>query len=318
MAQSQATTQGTKRRYSGFSSPQTSPAEEPEARRRPPNPPPGATNGLQPPQVGVSVVTVDMFREYQNQVLAEFDRQSNQIAALRERTQAMESRVQSLEDAEDMAIDAVRDIRDGVLPRVDGHQESLDALSTAVARHNTLLEALGSQGQEDRASQRRDAPARTPLPSWRPGLLGNATDSTKSTMEEVKAQIAKNLASLTDHERHLEDNDSCLGNHRRHLADHEKRLGGHDTRITALDKHLSEHMIHRLAQDRRCGEHNARLTAQEGHIRDHDMCVAKHNERLGALDKAVERTHFLTGAKIRSWIESCADLGHSAESPAAS
>ncbi|KAI2637406.1 hypothetical protein GGS21DRAFT_476393 [Xylaria nigripes] len=287
MAQNPATSQGTKRRYSGFSSPQTLHADEPEPRRLP-HPPLGAIGALQAPQVGVTVVTVDMFREYQSQVLASFERQSNQIALLQERTQVLEGRIQSLEDAEDMAIDAVREIRDGVLPRVEQHQEGLDAISAAVARHNTLLEVLRSQDSDFRPSQGRDA-ARPNQLSWRPGPLGGTGDQTKSTMEDMKAQFAKSLASLTELERHLENNEACLATHHRHLADHDRRLGEYDTRTATLDRHLAEHTTHLLAQDRRFGEHNARLGSQEGHVRDHDMCVAKHNERLGALEKASEK-----------------------------
>ncbi|KAI1823531.1 hypothetical protein F4861DRAFT_509739 [Xylaria intraflava] len=287
MAQNLAASQGTKRRYSGFASPQALHAEESESRRRP-NPPLGPMTSLQPPQVGVAVVTIDMFREYQSQVLVEFERQGNQIALLKERTQDIEARIRSLENAEDMAIDAVREIRDSVVPRVKQHQDDLNALSIVVARHNAHLESIGSPGQEFRAIQARDA-ARPNQLSWRPGPLGNASDQTKSVAEDFKAQFAKSFASLAEHEKHLGENDTYLERHNRHLSDHDRRLGGYDTRIAALERRLEEQITHLLGQDRRFAEHNARLTAQEGHIRNHDMCVAKHNERLGTLDKASEK-----------------------------
>ncbi|KAI3328251.1 hypothetical protein F4824DRAFT_154866 [Ustulina deusta] len=66
-----------------------------------------------------------MFLEHQKQA-------TQQIALLQER-------VQSLEDAEDMAIDAVREIRDGVIPRVEQHHESLEALAAAINRNPYCL-----------------------------------------------------------------------------------------------------------------------------------------------------------------------------------
>ncbi|KAJ8118601.1 hypothetical protein ONZ43_g3959 [Nemania bipapillata] len=223
--------------------------------------------GLQAPQVGVAVVTIDMFREYQRQVAANFERHNSQIALLQGRVQAIEGRIQSLEDAEDMAIDAVRQIRDDVIPRVDQHHESLDTLTVAVTRQNTILEALGSLGQEFRANQGRDA-VRPGQLAWRPGPLGAVSDQTKNTMEDLKAQLTRSFASLAEHDRRLGENDARLGAHERHLTDHERRVGEHDTRLAAHDRHL---------------------VACEAHLRDHDVCVAKHNERLGTLDKADEQ-----------------------------
>ncbi|KAI0118685.1 hypothetical protein GGR51DRAFT_129300 [Nemania sp. FL0031] len=302
MAQRVATPQGTKRRYPGFSSPPGLHAEEPDA-RRPPYPPPGSMGGLQAPQVGVAVVTIDMFRDYQRQVAASFDRQSSQIASLQNRVQAIEGRIQSLEDAEDMAIDAVREIRDGVIPRVEQHHESLDTLTVAVTRQNTILEALGSLGQEFRANQGRDA-VRPGQPAWRPGPLGgsggsvsgSASDQTKSTMEDLKGQLTRSFASLAEHDRRLGENDKHLENsnhrlsaHDRHLTELQRRIGEHDTRLASHDRHLSDHNTRLGAHDRGFVENNNRLVTCEGHLRDHDVCVAKHNERMGALDKVDEQ-----------------------------
>ncbi|KAI1422338.1 hypothetical protein F5Y12DRAFT_717451 [Xylaria sp. FL1777] len=287
MAQRVATPQGVKRRYPGFSSPPGLHVEEPDG-RRPPYPPPGSMGGLQAPQVGVAVVTIDMFREYQRQVATSFDRHSSQIALLQERVQSIEGRVQSLEDAEDMAIDAVREIRDGVIPRVEQHHESLETLTVAVARQNTIIDAWGNLGQEFRASQSRDS-ARPGQLTWRPGPLGGASDQTKSAMEDLKAQVTRSFASLAEHDRHLVENDAHLGTHDRHLTDHERRVGEHDTRLAAHDRHLSDHNTRLAAHDRHFGEQNARLGGYEGHLRDHDVCVAKHNDRMGALDKANEQ-----------------------------
>ncbi|KAI1122689.1 hypothetical protein F5Y10DRAFT_69043 [Nemania abortiva] len=294
MAQRVATPQGTKRRYPGFSSPPGLHAEEPEA-RRPPYPPPGSMGGLQAPQVGVAVVTIDMFRDYQRQVAASFERQSNQLVALQGRVQAIEGRIQSLEDAEDMAIDAVREIRDGVIPRVEQHHESLAALTEAATRQNTILETLGTLGQELRANQGRDA-ARPGQLAWRPGPLGGAGDQTKSTMEDLKAQLTRSFASLAEHDRrlgendrHLAENNSRLGTHDRHLTDLERRVGDHDTRLAAHDRHLSDHNTRLGAHDRGFVENNGRLGSCEAHLRNHDVCVAKHNERMGTLDKVDEQ-----------------------------
>ncbi|TRX93334.1 hypothetical protein FHL15_005913 [Xylaria flabelliformis] len=65
MAQRVATPQGTKRRHPGFSSPPGLHTNE-DKNRSHPYPPPGtiAMGGLQAPQVGVAVITIDMFREY--------------------------------------------------------------------------------------------------------------------------------------------------------------------------------------------------------------------------------------------------------------
>ncbi|GAW19222.1 hypothetical protein ANO14919_087070 [Xylariales sp. No.14919] len=287
MAQRVATPQGAKRRYPGFSSPPGLHAEESES-RRPPYPPPGSMGGLQAPQVGVSVVTIDMFREYQRQVAANFERQGSQIALLQERVQSMEGRIQSLEDAEDMAIDAVREIRDGVIPRVEQNKESLETLTVAVTRQNTIIDAWGSLGQEFRANQGRDS-ARPGQLAWRPGPLGGAGDQTKSALEEMKTQLTRSFASLAEHDRRLAENDSHLGTHGRHLTDHERRVGEHDTRLAAHDRHLGDHSTRIGAHDRHFGEQNARLGVHEGHLRDHDVCVAKHNDRMGALDKANEQ-----------------------------
>ncbi|KAI0816460.1 hypothetical protein GGR55DRAFT_237273 [Xylaria sp. FL0064] len=283
MAQRVTTPQGTKRRYPGFSPPELQ-VEEPEG-RRPPYPPPGSMGGLQAPQVGVAVVTIDMFREYQMQVATSFERQSKQINLLQERVHSIEGRIQSLEDAEDMAIDAVREIRDGVIPRVEKHHESLDNLTVAVTRQNSIIDAWGNLGQEFRASQGRDS-ARPGQLAWRPGPLGGANDQTKSAMDDLKAQVTRSFASLAEHDRRLGENDAHLGTHDRHLTDLERRVGEHDTRLAAHDRHLSEHNTHIAAHDRLFGEQNARLGVYEGHLRDHDVCVAKHNDRIGALDKA--------------------------------
>ncbi|KAI1351620.1 hypothetical protein F5Y01DRAFT_110804 [Xylaria sp. FL0043] len=287
MAQRVTTPQGTKRRYPGFSSPPGLQVEEPEG-RRPPYPPPGSMGGLQAPQVGVAVVTIDMFREYQMQVATSFERQSKQINLLQERVHSIEGRIQSLEDAEDMAIDAVREIRDGVIPRVEKHHESLDNLTVAVTRQNSIIDAWGNLGQEFRASQGRDS-ARPGQLAWRPGPLGGANDQTKSAMDDLKAQVTRSFASLAEHDRRLGENDAHLGTHDRHLTDLERRVGEHDTRLAAHDRHLSEHNTHIAAHDRLFGEQNARLGVHEGHLRDHDVCVAKHNDRIGALDKANEQ-----------------------------
>ncbi|KAI1173957.1 hypothetical protein F4777DRAFT_589549 [Nemania sp. FL0916] len=294
MAQRGATPQGTKRRFPGFSSPPGLHAEDPDG-RRPPYPPPGSMGGLQAPQVGVAVVTIDMFREHQRQVAADFERQGTQIALLQKSIQTIEGRIQSLEDAEDMAIDAVREIRDRVMPRVEQHQDTLDDLAAAITRQNTILETLGSLGQEFRANQGRDAARAGPL-AWRPGPLGAISDQTKSTVEELKAQLTRSFASLAEHDRRLGDNDrrlgeydARLGTHERHLTDHERRVGGHDSRLAAHDRHLGEHNTRLGAYDRVVGEQNARLQTYDGHLRDHDICVARHNDRLGALDKANEQ-----------------------------
>ncbi|KAI0914485.1 hypothetical protein F4823DRAFT_357602 [Ustulina deusta] len=287
MAQRVGTPQGAKRRYPGFSSPPGLHVEESES-RRPPYPPPGSMGGLQAPQVGVAVVTIDMFREYQRQVATNFERQGSQIALLQERVQSIEGRIQSLEDAEDMAIDAVREIRDGVIPRVEQHHESLDTLTVAVTRQNTIIDAWGNLGQEFRANQSRDS-ARPSQLTWRPGPLGGASDQAKSAMEDLKAQVTRSFASLAEHDRRLGENDAHLGTHDRHLTDHERRVGEHDTRLATHDRHLGDHNTRLGAHDRLFGEHNVRLGVHEGHLRDHDVCVAKHNDRMGALDKANEQ-----------------------------
>ncbi|KAI0969322.1 hypothetical protein F4678DRAFT_171185 [Xylaria arbuscula] len=284
MAQRVATPQGTKRRYPGFSSSPGLHMEDPET-RRPPYPPPGSMGGLQAPQVGVAVVTIDMFREFQRQVASNFERQNSQITLLQERVQSIEGRVQSLEDAEDMAIDAVREIRDGVIPRVEQHHESLDSLTAAVTHQTNIIDAWGSLGQEFRANQSRDSVRPSPL-TWRPGPLGGASDQAKNAIEDLKTQITRSFASLAEHDRRLGEIDAHLGTHDRHLTDHERRVGEHDTRLSGHERHLSDHNTRFGAHDRHFGEQNARLGVHEGHLRDHDVCVAKHNDRMGALDKA--------------------------------
>ncbi|KAI0476884.1 hypothetical protein F4859DRAFT_514215 [Xylaria cf. heliscus] len=270
MAQRVATPQGTKRRHPGFSSPPGLHADDPE-NRRPPYPPPGVMGGLQAPQVGVAVVTIDMFREYQRQVATSFDRQGRDIAQLQERVQAMEGRIQSLEEAEDMAIDAVRQIRDTVMPRVDQHQESLDNLASAVTRQNTIIDAFGHLGQELRANQGRDA-ARPSQLAWRPGPLGGPGDQTKSIVEDLKAQLTRSFASLAEHDRRLRDTDTRLEAHDTHLTDHDRRIGEHVAHLTAHDRHLGDLNTH-------CAEYNGRLGGY----------VTGHSERLETLNKVNEQ-----------------------------
>ncbi|KAI1110720.1 hypothetical protein F5Y14DRAFT_443757 [Nemania sp. NC0429] len=305
MAQRVATPQGTKRRYPGFSSPPGLHAEEPDSRRPPypPPPPPGSMGGLQAPQVGVAVVTIDMFRDYQRQVAGNFERQGNQIAHLQGRLQSIEGRLQSLEDAEDMAIDAVREIRDALVPRVDQHHESLDTLTSAVARQNTIIETLGSLGQEFRANQGRDA-VRTSQSAWRPGPLGGASDQqTKGAVDDLKAQLTRSFASLAEHDRRLGEHEARLGVHDRHLTDYERSVGDHNTRLAAHDKHLGEHNTRLGGHDRQFAEHNARLVVDEGHLRNHDMCVAKHNERLGLLDKGNDQVRIASlGGQVNDYL----------------
>ncbi|KAI1755508.1 hypothetical protein F4782DRAFT_407623 [Xylaria castorea] len=266
MAQRVATPQGTKRRHPGFSSPPGLHTDESE-NRRPPYPPPGTMGGLQAPQVGVAVVTIDMFREYQRQVATNFERQGGQVALLQERCQSMEGRIQSLEEAEDMAIDAVRQIRDTVMPRVEQHQQSLNDLTSAVARQNTIIDALGNLGQEFRANQGRDATRPSQL-AWRPGPLGGPGDQTKTIVEDLKAQSTRSFASLAEHDRRLRDIDTRLEAHDTHLTGHERRIGEHDAHLTAHDRHLGDLNTH-------CAEYNGRL----------GNYVAANNERLEALNK---------------------------------
>ncbi|GAP90061.2 putative chromosome segregation ATPase-like protein [Rosellinia necatrix] len=287
MAQRVGTPQGTKRRYPDMSSPPGLHAGESES-RRPPYPPPSAMGGLQAPQVGVAVVTIDMFRDYQRQVAATFERQGAQIALLQERVQAVEGRVQSLEDAEDMAIDAVREIRDNVIPRVERHHADLGALAAAVAGQSTALEALSSPGQEYRSNQGRDA-ARPSQPAWRPGPLGGATDQAKSAMEDMKTQLTRSFASLAEHDRRLGESDARLVAYDAHLTDCGRRVVGHDTRLVGHERQLGDHNTRLAAHDRHFGEHDVRLRNNENHLRDHDLCVAKHTERLGVLEKANEQ-----------------------------
>ncbi|KAI3336832.1 hypothetical protein HD806DRAFT_19366 [Xylariaceae sp. AK1471] len=288
MAQRLATPQGTKRRYPGFSSPPGLHAEESEP-RRPPYPPPASASmgGLQAPQVGVAVVTIDMFREFQRQIATTFDLHGKQIVALQERVQSIEGRVQSLEDAEDLAIDAVREIRDSVMPRVQQHGESLETLTAAVTRQNTIVDALGSLGQEFRANQSRDA-VRPGQLAWRPGPLGGATDQTKSTLDELKTQLTRSFASLAEHDRRLGENDGRLSAHERHLTEHERRFAEHDKGLAAYDRHLGDHSTRLGAHDRHFVEHDARLGAHERHLIEHDAGLGKHSGHLGALDKANE------------------------------
>ncbi|KAK5627821.1 hypothetical protein RRF57_003536 [Xylaria bambusicola] len=239
MAQRVATPQGAKRNFADFFSPSGLHVDEAE-NRRPPYPPPGSIGGLQAPQVGVAVVTIDMFRDYQRQVAASFERQSNQMSLLQERLQSIEGRVQSLEDAEDMAIDAVREIRDRVIPRVEKHSETLDSLSGAMTRQNNIIEAWGNLGQEFRASQGRDSTRPSQL-AWRPGPLGGSNDQAKSAMDDLKAQVTRSFASLAEHDRRLGENDARLAAHDRHLTEHVRRVGEHDTRLQAHERHLGDH-----------------------------------------------------------------------------
>lgn len=259
--------------------------------------------GLQAPQVGVAVVTIDMFRDHQRQVAASFERQNNQIALLQGRLQSIEGRLQSFEDAEDMAIDAVREIRDGVIPRVERHHERLENLTTAVAHQTTIIEALGSLGQEFRANQGRDA-ARAGQSAWRPGPLGGVSDQqTKTAVDDLKAQLTRSFATLAEHDRNLGELDARLGARDRHLTDHERSVGEHNTRLAAHDRHLGEHNTRLGTHDRQFAEHNARLVADEGHLRNHDVCVAKHNERLGLLDKAKEQVrHANVGKQVNDYL----------------
>ncbi|KAI8626869.1 hypothetical protein F5Y19DRAFT_192588 [Xylariaceae sp. FL1651] len=282
MAQHQATPQGAKRRFP-FSSPPGLHTEESEG-RRPPYPPPGPMGGLQAPQVGVAVVTIDMFREYQRQVATSFDLQNNQIALLQERVQSIEGRVQSLEDAEDMAIDAVREIRDGVIPRVEQHHESLNNLKVALTRQNTILEALGSLGQEVRANHSRNDAVRPSQLAWRPGPLGGANDQTKSSLEDLKAQVTRSFASLAEHDRHLGENDTRLGVHDRHMGENDTRLGVHDRHLGENDTRLGAHDARLGVHDRHLMEHDTRIGAHDRHLGEHDKCLGEYSRRFGALD----------------------------------
>ncbi|KAI1265224.1 hypothetical protein F5Y18DRAFT_387858 [Xylariaceae sp. FL1019] len=204
MAQHLATPQGAKRAFPFATSPPGLHADESENRRPPPSlrpPQLPVTGGLQPPHVGVAVVTVDMFREYQRNLGTTIENQTNQIAELQGRVQVLEGRLRSFEDAEDMAIDAVREIRDQVVSRVDKHHESLGTLTVAVNRQNNVLEALESISQELRAQQGRNDVARAN--AWRPGPLGGTSDPMKSTLDEFKSHITTSFASLGEHERRL-------------------------------------------------------------------------------------------------------------------
>jgi hypothetical protein len=242
---------------------------------------------LQAPQVGVAVVTIDMFREFQRHIATTFDLQKHQIVALQERVQSIEGRVQSLEDAEDMAIDAVREIRDTIMPRVQQHDESLETLTAAITRQNAIVDALGSLGQEFRANQSRD-PVRPAQLAWRPGPLGGATDQTKSTLDEVKTQLTRSFASLAEHDRHLGENDDRLSAHERHLTEHERRFADHDKGLAAHDRHLGDHGTRLGTHDRHFAEHDARLGVHERHLLEHDAGLGKYSGHLGALDKANE------------------------------
>jgi len=237
--------------------------------------------GHKAPQVGVAVVTVDMFREYQKHVASTFDLQNSQIAVLQERVQALEGRIQSLEDAEDLAIDAVREIRDNVIPRVEQHHQSLDSLSSAVNRQNTILEALGNLGQELRAGQGRDAMRPGQL-AWRPGPLGGPTDHIKGTVDEIKTQLTRSFASLAEHDRHLKESDTRLGTHERHLTEHERRFADHEARLAAHERHIGEHNTRSATHFR---DFEAHLGAHERLLRENEKRLVEHNERLGALDK---------------------------------
>ncbi|KAI0199616.1 hypothetical protein F4808DRAFT_210668 [Astrocystis sublimbata] len=276
MAQRVTTPQGTKRRHPGNFSPPGLHADESENRRPqyPPPPPPGAMSGLQAPQMGVAVLTIDMFREYQRQVATSFERHGSLIAQLQERVQTMEGRVQSLEEAEDMAIDAVRQIRNTIMPRVDQHQESLDQLSTAVTRQNTIIDTFADLGQEMRATQNRDV-ARPNQLAWRPGPLGGPGDQTKSIVEDLKAQITRSFASLAEHDGRLRDTDTRFEAYDRHLLGHERRIGEHDAHLTAHDRYL--------------GDLNTHFADYNGRLVNH---VTASNERLEALHKGNEQ---LTG-----------------------
>lgn len=335
MAQRLATPQGAKRKYPGFSSPQALQAEESEHRRPPYHPPPASMSGLQAPQVGVAVVTIDMFREFQRQVATSFDLYSNQIAALQERVHAMDGRVQSLEDAEDMAIDAVREIRNNMMPRVEHHEETIETLSQAVSRQNALLDTMGSLGQELRANQSRDV-VRPGHLAWRPGPLGGATDPTRSAMDDLKAQLTRSFTSLAEHDRHMAESDIRLSAHERHLTEHERRFADLDKGLLARDRHMGDHSTRLANQDRRFAEHDARLVAHERHLVEHDTSIGEHNGRLGTLDKAndlvslfmeielfllidvftVKWARFGARAKNGSWFKPCTDHCHHAEPPA--
>ncbi|KAI0405377.1 hypothetical protein F4802DRAFT_562903 [Xylaria palmicola] len=273
MAQRVATPQGTKRRHPGFSSPPGLHAEESES-RRPPYPPPGSMGGLQAPQVGVAVVTIDMFRDYQRQVAAEFDRQN---ALFQDHIQSVEQRIRSLEDAEDKAIDAVRHIRDILAPRVDRHHETLETLTVTVSHHNGVIESWGNLTQEFRA-QGRD-PARPNQLAWRPGPLGSAGDQVKNTVEELKAQMTRSFASLAEHDRRLRETDAHLETHNKHLTDYERRVGEHDARLTTHDRQLGDFSTRLGVHDRHFGEYNGRL----------GVIMAKQNEGIGGLDKMAEQ-----------------------------
>ncbi|KAI0165902.1 hypothetical protein GGR57DRAFT_141310 [Xylariaceae sp. FL1272] len=204
MAQHPATPLGAKRAFPFASSPPALHADDADNRRPPPHlrpPQPPVTGGLQAPHVGVAVVTIDMFREYQRNMGTTIENQTNQIADLQRRVQVLEGRLHSFEDAEDMAIDAVREIRDQVVSRVDKHHESLGTLTVAVNRQNSILETLESLSQELRAHQGRSDAARTN--AWRPGPLGAASDQLKSTLDEFKSHITTSFASLGEHEKRM-------------------------------------------------------------------------------------------------------------------
>ena len=190
-----------------------------------------------------------------------------------------------------MAIDAVREIRDRVIARVDGHHETLESLSGAMARHDNIIEAWGNLGQEFRANQSRDSTRPSP---WRPGPLGGPNDQAKGAIEDLKAQVTRSFASLAEHDRRLGENDARLASVDRHLTERDRRMSEHDAVLQLHDRHIGEHNTRLGAHDRHFGEHNTRLGVQEGHLRDHDVCVAKHNDRMGALDKANEQVSLPT------------------------
>ncbi|KAI1331072.1 hypothetical protein F5Y16DRAFT_291884 [Xylariaceae sp. FL0255] len=255
--------QGAKRSFP-FASPPGMRAEDPESRRPPYLRPPGPmTGGLQPPHMGVAVVTIDMFREYQQQVNANFEHQRGLITTLQERVQAMETQVRSLEEAEDMAIDAVREIRDRVVPRVEKHHESIENLTGAVARQNTIVETLGNLGQEFRATQGRNDAARPSQLAWRPGPLGStATEQQlKSTVDELKAQLNSSFTALGDQEARLSQLGMTGEETRERVAKLEQRsnhglipahisaiMQHHQQRLQSLEEQLQQQV--KAAQDK--------------------------------------------------------------------
>ncbi|CAJ2509843.1 Uu.00g057430.m01.CDS01 [Anthostomella pinea] len=187
---------------------------------------------------GVSVVTIAMFRNFQQDVAGAFSQQRAEVRRLDERVQNLERRVDSLENAEYQAIAAVRALKGDVVERVNEHHERLENLVSTAKRHNELLASFGNPKASAMAPQQsRSHPLPTPSPILPCGPFGTAEDRMNVSVQDLKDQVCESSTRLEEQERRIVAIENGNGLFDRRVAFLEQMGSGADVKeaqITAM------------------------------------------------------------------------------------